>query len=64
MSDVGAVLGRAALGVVRKGGRAADVPVSVLDTALIRGATGWRPEVEWMDGLAGTVAWMRGACGL
>ncbi len=64
VSDVGAVLGGPALAVVRKGGRAADVPVSVLDTALIRGATGWRPEVEWMDGLAGAAGWMRGAYGL
>lgn len=64
VADVGAALGGTALEVVRKGARAADVPVSVLDTALIRRATGWRPEVEWMDGLAGTADWMRGAYGL
>lgn len=61
VDDVGAVLGRPALEVVHRGGRAADVPVSVLDTALIRRATGWRPGVEWMDGLAGTAGWMRAA---
>ena len=64
VSDVRAVLGCPALAVVRRDGRAADVPVSVLDTALIRGATGWRPGVEWMDGLAGTAGWMRRAFGL
>jgi UDP-glucose 4-epimerase len=64
IADVRAALGGPALEVVRKGGRAADVPVSVLDTALIRRATGWRPGVAWMDGLAGTAAWMRGAYGL
>ena len=63
VSDVGAVLGGTRLEVVRKQGRAADVPVSVLDTALIRRATGWRPEVDWMVGLGRTAAWMRGAYG-
>ena len=57
------VLGGTALEVVRKSGRAADVPVSVLDTALIRRATGWRPGVDWMDGLAETASWMRRAYG-
>ncbi len=64
IADVRDVLDRPALEVVRQGGRAADVPMSVLDTALIRRATGWRPEVEWMEGLAGTAEWMRGAFGL
>lgn len=64
VDDVRAVLGRPALEVVRKGARAADVPVSVLDTGLIYAATEWRPGVEWMAGLAGTAGWMRGAYGL
>jgi len=63
VADVRGVLGRPALEVVRKGGRAADVPVSVLDTRLIRGETEWRPGVEWLDGLAGTAGWMRAAYG-
>lgn len=42
-------------------GRAADVPVNVLDTSLIRRETGWRPRVEWMEGLRHTCAWMRSA---
>ncbi len=64
VADVRDVLGRPALEVVRKGARAADVPVSVLDTALIREATDWRPGVEWMQGLAETAGWMRAAYGL
>ncbi len=64
VADVRGVLGRPALEVVRKGGRAADVPVSVLDTRLIRGETDWRPGVQWLDGLAGTAGWMRRAYGL
>jgi len=63
VADLRDVLGRPGLEVVRKGARAADVPVSVLDTALIRGATGWRPGVEWMDGLTETAQWMRAAYG-
>lgn len=61
IADLRDVLDHPALEVVRQGGRAADVPVSVLDTALIRGATGWRPGVDWLAGLAGTAEWMRGA---
>ncbi len=64
VSDVRAVLGRPALEVVHRAARAADVPVSVLDTALIRRATGWCPGMEWMDGLAGTADWMRETYGL
>lgn len=61
IADVGHVLRQPALEVVRKGGRASDVPVSVLDTALIRRATGWQPGVDWLDGLEGTADWMRSA---
>lgn len=64
VDDVRTVLDRPALEVVRKGARAADVPVSVLDTTLIRGATDWQPGVEWMTGLAGTAGWMRAAYGV
>ena len=64
VADVRDVLRQPALEVVRKSARAADVPVSVLDTALIRRATDWRPGVDWMDGLAATAGWMRAAYGL
>ena len=64
VTDVRDVLQQPALEVVRRSARAADVPVSVLDTALIHRATDWRPEVEWMQGLAATAKWMRTAYGL
>lgn len=64
VADVRDVLGQPALEIVRKSTRAADVPISVLDTTLIQRATAWRPGVEWMDGLAATAGWMRSAYGL
>lgn len=57
--DVAAAAGRPGLAVVRTPARAADVPISVLDTALIRQETGWAPRMNWFAGLAGTAAWMR-----
>lgn len=62
--DVAAVAGRPGLAVVRTPARAADVPVSVLDTDLIRRETGWAPRVDWSAGLAGTAAWMQAAFGV
>lgn len=59
--DVGRVLDLPALEVLHKPGRAADVPISVLDTALIRRATGWQPRTDWLEGLAATADWMRTA---
>ncbi|MCJ2037178.1 NAD-dependent epimerase/dehydratase family protein [Methylobacterium sp. J-068] len=38
-------------------GRAADVPVNVLDTSLIRSSLKWRPRVSLEDGLRLTYAW-------
>ena len=61
VSDVGMVLGRPDLPVVRTPARAADVPVSILDTTLIRRHTGWRPGTDWLQGLAATAGWMRTA---
>ncbi len=60
--DVAAAAGRPGLAMVHTSARAADVPVSVLDTELIRQETGWRPRVDWANGLAGTAAWMQAAC--
>ncbi len=57
--DVARTLGRPQIEVVRRPGRRADVPVSVLDTTLIRRETGWRPRVAFADGLAGTADWIR-----
>ncbi len=64
VADVAAAAGRPGLEVVRKPGRPADVPVSILDSGLIQRETGWRALVGWTDGLAGTAAWVRSAYGL
>jgi len=59
VGDVQHVLGLTGVRVTRKPGRAADVPVSILDTELIRTATSWRPRVSWIEGLTQTAVWMR-----
>lgn len=59
VGDVQHVLGLTGVRVTRKAGRAVDVPVSILDTELIRTETPWRPRVPWLDGLTQTAAWMR-----
>lgn len=38
--------------------RAADVPINILDTSLIRAETGWSPRIGWPEGLRDTVSWM------
>jgi UDP-glucose 4-epimerase len=47
------------LEVVRKPGRIADVPASVLDPALARRALGWNPKIGMREGILNTAAWMR-----
>ena len=44
--------------LVHREGRSADVPVNVLDSSRLRRETGWRPQVEWEDGLRNTAAWI------
>jgi UDP-glucose 4-epimerase len=61
VGDVQHVLGLEGVRVTHKPGRAADVPVSILDTQLIRTVTSWRPRVSWIDGLTQTALWMRKA---
>ena len=61
VADVKHILQLPSLEVVRKAGRPADVPISILDTGLIRLTTGWEPRVTWSEGLAATAAWMRAA---
>lgn len=39
-------------------GRAADVPINILDTTLIRTEMDWRPLIEWPMGLRDTVSWV------
>ncbi|MBC7799839.1 MAG: hypothetical protein H7Z10_04390, partial [Gemmatimonadaceae bacterium] len=64
IGDVRDILDMPALSVVRTPARAADVPISVLDTTLIQRHTGWRATMDWTVGLASTAGWMRGAYGL
>jgi UDP-glucose 4-epimerase len=52
------VLACGALPKKHRAGRAADVPVNVLDIGLITKETGWHPRIEWIDGLRDTIRWM------
>ena len=44
--------------LIRRPARAADVPVNILDSARLARETGWRPRLEWEDGLRDTAAWI------
>jgi len=55
--DIESVLDRGALPKVNKSGRLADVPVNVLDIALIERELGWRPRANWLSGLRATIDW-------
>ena len=57
--DIVAVLGGQSAKVLHKPVRASDVPVSVLDTALIRRELGWVARTDWLTGLELTAAWLR-----
>jgi UDP-glucose 4-epimerase len=50
--------------IVRKPGRKADVPISILDATLAEREFGWKPAVGFRDGLADTASWMRVAYGI
>lgn len=58
VADVETVLGRGAIARDYKPSRPADVPVNVLDIALIDREMGWRPRVDWLAGLRETALWM------
>jgi UDP-glucose 4-epimerase len=60
VQDIGRVLGRSQVVPVHKPGRAADVPVNILDIALIGREFGWAPQADWMQGLRETAEWMQG----
>lgn len=51
-------IGKGPLRRVYTPGRAADVPVNILDTTLIRAEIGWTARVGWVNGLRETIAWM------
>ena len=53
-----AVLGRPEPAVVHKPGRAADVPVNLLDVSRAGRELGWQARTSWEDGIARTAAWI------
>ena len=56
--DITTTLGQSGMRVMHLPGRAADVPVSILDNTLIRKETGWTPKVDWLSGLRDTARWI------
>jgi UDP-glucose 4-epimerase len=59
VTDIADVLGCAKIVPIHKSGRATDVPVNVLDTALIHRELGWSARTLWLDGLRLTADWIR-----
>jgi UDP-glucose 4-epimerase len=59
LAEVQRVLRLPELLVIRKPGRPADVPVSVLDIGTIERELSWRPRVSLAEGIAGTAEWIR-----
>jgi UDP-glucose 4-epimerase len=57
-SDIEAIAGTDKLVRAYRAGRAADVPVNILDISLITRETPWRPRRNWRDGLQSTARWM------
>ena len=53
-------LGRGPLPRSYQAGRAADVPVNILDISLAGRELGWQPRIAWESGLAQTVQWLTG----
>jgi UDP-glucose 4-epimerase len=61
VTDIAEVLGQPDVVPIHKPGRATDVPINVLDIALIGRELGWSPRSDWMEALKLTVDWMRAA---
>lgn len=55
---IDATLGLGGGEIIFQPGRNADVPVNVLDTALIRREFGWEPRMKWEAGLRLTADWI------
>jgi UDP-glucose 4-epimerase len=63
LRDIEFVLGRGVLEKRYMPSRLADVPVNVLDIALIRRELGWEPRTDWLTGLRATVNWLKEMAG-
>jgi UDP-glucose 4-epimerase len=61
IDDIEEALGNVKIYRQYRPSRPAEVPVNVLDISLINRETGWRPEIEWSDGLQDTINWRRAA---
>jgi UDP-glucose 4-epimerase len=59
VTDIADVLGCPKIVPIHKSGRATDVPVNVLDIALIQRELGWSARTVWSDGLRLTADWIR-----
>lgn len=57
--DAARIAGGDPAAIVHRPARPADMPVNVLDSALLRRETGWAPRIGWDEGLAATAAWLR-----
>lgn len=57
-SDIEAIAGTSNVPRIYRAGRAADVPVNILDISLITRETPWQPRCSWQDGLRDTARWM------
>lgn len=58
--DICAATGTPMSRIVYRPGRAADVPINVLSPARMAMEMEWQPRIGWREGVAGTVAWLRG----
>ena len=58
ITDVETVLKLGPIARDYKPARPADVPVNVLDIGLIQREMGWRPCIDWLEGLRSTGSWM------
>jgi UDP-glucose 4-epimerase len=61
VNDIAQVLKRPDTVRIYKPGRASDVPVNILDIALIGREFGWSPRTKWTQGLRQTAEWIRTA---
>ena len=59
VSDIERALECAPIALDHKPGRAADVPVNVLDISLIGRELNWRPATSWQEGLRRTAKWLQ-----
>jgi UDP-glucose 4-epimerase len=59
VSDIVGVLGGEAARILHKPARDSDVPVNILNTALIRRELGWVARTDWLVGLERTAAWLQ-----